>query len=107
MQIDPQEEARVAPDISSIRVAVLLFPFAPPSIFTTVKKLCAVVASVAATTILISGRVPEDFAWPYGVRVRDIGVRVHYLKERQPTWLSALLWIAKFQGASRTSHTSL
>jgi glycosyltransferase involved in cell wall biosynthesis len=40
--------------------------------------------------------MPSDFPWPSGVRVCDIGVRLHYLREKQPRWLSVLLWIGKF-----------
>jgi glycosyltransferase involved in cell wall biosynthesis len=81
---------------SDISVAILVFPFAPPSIFTFARKLATVVASVAASTTVVSGRIPSNLVWPADVQVRDIGLNLHHLREKRPTWISALLWIAKF-----------
>jgi glycosyltransferase involved in cell wall biosynthesis len=85
-----------ARDGTSVGVAILVFPFAPPSIFAFARKLAVVVASVAAHTTVVSGRVPGAFEWPDGIQVRDVGLNLHYLKEIHPKWLSILLWIVKF-----------
>jgi len=81
---------------TSVRIAILVFPFAPPSIFTLARKMALVVGPVSTHTTVVSGGMPSDFSWPCGVQIRDIGVRLHYLKETQPRWLSTMLWIAKF-----------
>jgi glycosyltransferase involved in cell wall biosynthesis len=83
-------------ELPGVRVAILVFPFAPPSIFTFARKLAVAVASHSTHTIVVSGGLPNDFSWPQGVQIRDIGVRLHYLKEKWPKWLSTVLWIAKF-----------
>jgi glycosyltransferase involved in cell wall biosynthesis len=83
-------------ELSGVRVAILVFPFAPPSIFTLARKLAVAVASHSTHTTVVSGGLPNDFSWPSGVQIRDIGVRLHYLKEMWPKWLSTVLWIAKF-----------
>jgi glycosyltransferase involved in cell wall biosynthesis len=76
-------------------VAILVFPFAPPSIFAFARKLATVVVSVAPRTTVVSGNIPNEFVWPNGVQTRDIGMYLHYLKDKRPRWLSALLWVAK------------
>lgn len=85
----------IAENTCRLHVAVLVFPFAAPSVPNFARKLACVMASVTVRTILIGGGITSDIALPPNVQVHDIGVRMHYLKEKQPRWLSALLWIAK------------
>ncbi len=82
-------------EISTARIAILVFPFAAQHLFDWTSKVSQVVTSVAARTFVVSGGIPDAVVWPDGVTVRDVGVRLHYLRERKPTWLSALLWIGK------------
>ena len=82
-------------EISKARIAILVFPFAAQHLFDWTSKVSQVVSSVAARTFVVSGGIPDTVVWPDGVTVRDMGVRLHYLREKKPTWLSALLWIGK------------
>ena len=75
--------------------AVLVFPFAAPSVLNFARKLACVMASVTMRTFLIGGGITGDTGLPANVQVLDIGGRMHYLKEKRPKWLSALLWTAK------------
>ena len=76
-------------------IAVLVFPYASPSSLNFSMKLASVVSSMTVYTVLIGGGLPGSITWPDGVQVRDIGLRLHYLREKHPAWLSALLWITK------------
>ena len=76
-------------------VAVLVFPFAAPSVLNFAGKLACAMASVTTRTVLIGGGIAGDTGLPHNVQILDVGVRMHYLKEKRPKWLSALLWIAK------------
>jgi len=78
-----------------ISVAVLVFPFVSPSVFAFAEKLALVMSSVTTQTVLISGGIPADIAWPETVQVYDIGLRLHHVKERYPVWFSSLVWLGK------------
>ena len=80
---------------SDTRVAILVFPFAAQNVLSFASKLATAVSSVAADTILVGGKIPENIALPASVQVHDIGVRLHYLREKQPVWLSLIQWICK------------
>ena len=85
----------VAEHVRGSRVAVLVFPFAAPSVLNFARKLACVMACVTMRTVLIGGGITGDTRLPDNVKVYDVGVRMHYLREKRPKWLSALLWIAK------------
>lgn len=50
---------------------------------------------MANNTIVIGGGIPENIKWHDNVQVHDIGIKLHYLREKQPVWLSVFLWFAK------------
>ncbi|NLF01789.1 MAG: glycosyltransferase family 4 protein, partial [Anaerolineales bacterium] len=78
-----------------VSVLILLFPFAAQNAFGITSKLARAVSAVATRTIVASGGFPEAIAWPADVELRDVGVRLHYLKDRQPKLLSAISWLLK------------
>ena len=67
---------------SDTRVVILVFPFAAQNVLSFASKLATAVSSVAADTILVGGKIPENIALPASVQVHDIGVRLHYLREK-------------------------
>lgn len=78
------------------RVAILVFPFASAVPFSIAKKLLRVVSDVTEQTFFISGGIPDHMTFPENVQPIDIGIRLHYLKDKQPVWASTLLWIFRF-----------
>jgi glycosyltransferase involved in cell wall biosynthesis len=77
------------------RVAILVFPFAAPSALILANKMARTFSCITSHTVLVSGGIPDNVLWPDDVRIRDVGIRLHYLRQKQPTWLSAMLWIGK------------
>jgi glycosyltransferase involved in cell wall biosynthesis len=77
-------------------VAVLVFPYAAPNVLGFASKMTTVVAHASKRTVVIGGGVSGRLDVPEGVEVRDIGVKLHYVSQRRPLWLSTILWIAKF-----------
>lgn len=75
--------------------AVLVFPFASPSAFAFAEKITIVVSSTTSQTILVSGGVSDSPDWPDNVQIRDVGVRLHHIRDRTPKWLSMTLWGCK------------
>jgi glycosyltransferase involved in cell wall biosynthesis len=77
------------------RIAILVFPFAAPNIFSYAQKFVTTFALSAQDTIFISGGIPEGIQLPDQVQVRDLGIRLHYVNSIKPRWLSLLLWVVK------------
>ncbi len=82
-------------DFNKSNIAILVFPFAAPNVFDFSQKTVAVLSSVADDTLFISGGIPCHIKWPDKVEIHDIGIRLHYLNTKHPSWYSAILWIAK------------
>jgi glycosyltransferase involved in cell wall biosynthesis len=81
--------------VSGKHVAILVFPFAAQNVLSFASKHATAVSVVAADTILVGGRIPDNIDLPIDVKTLDIGVHLHYLRERRPTWLSLIQWVDK------------
>ncbi len=79
----------------SVKVAILVFPFASESVFTFAEKISNVVSTTAPNTIIISGGIPTCCGLKDIAHVYDIGIRLHYLKDRTPRLVSIFMWIYK------------
>lgn len=82
-------------DVSDLRIAILTFPYRAKSVDTLAVKFAKVTSAISSSVILVSGGITYRALLPDQVTVRDIGVRLHYVRQRSPRWLSILQWILK------------
>jgi len=96
-QKSAEDEESTFPDHRrrSPKTAILVFPLAAPSVLSLASKLATTLSSIATHTVLVSGGIPGNSLWPNNIQIHDIGLRLHYLRQKKPVWFSAMLWIGK------------
>ncbi len=82
-------------DVKQFRVAILVFPFAAENLFVFAAKLAKVISEVSSKTVIVSGGIPDNIHFGTHVEVHDIGIRLHYVKDRSPKLYSIAVWLAK------------
>ncbi len=77
------------------RVAVVSFPWASYAPYKFLSDVLKILEPICEKIVLIDGNTERVNIASKKVKVRDIGVSMHYLKDIKPKFYSAILWIVK------------
>jgi len=93
--------------ISGPRVVVVSFPWRAESPYLFLADLLRILDPIASEITLIDGNTAEVALPSNKINTRDIGIRLHYLKEIKPTLYSALQWVLKCVAAQLLTSIEL
>lgn len=82
-----------AEDVAQKRIALVSFPWT--SSYKFLLDILKILEPISDKIVLINGNTIILNITSEKVEVRDIGIRIHYLKEIRPTIYSVVLWLAK------------
>lgn len=77
------------------KVAVIAFPWPSQAPYKFLSDVLKILEPISNKIVLIDGNTERIEISSEKVDVRDIGINVHYLKDIEPAFYSAILWIIK------------
>jgi len=86
---------------------VVSFPWRAESPYLFLADLLRILDPIASEITLIDGNTAEVALPSNKINTRDIGIRLHYLKEIKPTLYSALQWVLKCVAAQLLTSIEL
>ena len=76
-------------------ICVIAFPWASNVLYTFLSNLLKILEPLSDSITLIGGNTYRIETCSEKIKLRDIGIGMHYVKEIKPKFLSILLWILK------------
>jgi glycosyltransferase involved in cell wall biosynthesis len=77
------------------RVAVIMYPWKSMATYKFLSNIAIVLDSVCSSVLIITGNTDRIIRPSSRIKVADIGISVHFLREKKPKVYSVLLWIVK------------
>lgn len=77
------------------KIAIVSFPWKPYAPYKFLSDILRILESISDKIILINGNTDRIDITSEKVRVRDIGLEIHSLKDIKPAFYSAILWVIK------------